>query len=320
MSEYTDLEAQYPHIAFNDQPNKRDKNHSLLMIEAFNIVPNNWNLGILKQYKRCYTWNSKFYDLIKNQVDIRMINGFPLFDNYNNLTTFLPYEQKKHAVCLICRYRQPPMVDGDITHLRYKTFMELGIEKDCYGKIPYCQPYYRGVIGNKETETYPSSLAKLELLNHYKFSLTFENCYHEGWSCDYITEKSLDAMRARCLNIYFGCSNVEKWIPPELFIDYRQFKNNDDLTKYLNSISEKDYLKKVNDSFDFVQTCRYGNIEDLKKVLDKIRLPECMVVYTDGKDKARMIMGLNADLYIDNESAEFDYINNHSNTLALPYI
>lgn len=60
--------------------------------------------------------------------------------------------------------------------------------------------------------------------------------------------------------------------------------------------------------------------EDLQRVLRAIRLPEMMVVYTDGKDKAKLIMGLNADLYIDNETAEFDHINNHSNVLALPYI
>lgn len=59
---------------------------------------------------------------------------------------------------------------------------------------------------------------------------------------------------------------------------------------------------------------------DLKKVLQLIRLPESMVIYTNGKDKAKLIMGINADLFIDNESAEFEYINNHSNTLALPYI
>lgn len=59
---------------------------------------------------------------------------------------------------------------------------------------------------------------------------------------------------------------------------------------------------------------------DLQQVLKEIRLPEMMVVYTNGKDKAKLIMGLNADLYIDNETAEFEHINNHSNILALPYI
>jgi len=59
---------------------------------------------------------------------------------------------------------------------------------------------------------------------------------------------------------------------------------------------------------------------DLLNVLKNIKLPEICVVYTDGKDKAKVVMGLNADLYIDNETAEFDHINNHSNVLALPYL
>lgn len=60
--------------------------------------------------------------------------------------------------------------------------------------------------------------------------------------------------------------------------------------------------------------------EDLQRVLQAIRLAPTAVVYTDGKDKAKVVMGLNADLYIDNETAEFYHINNHSNVLALPYI
>lgn len=59
---------------------------------------------------------------------------------------------------------------------------------------------------------------------------------------------------------------------------------------------------------------------DLRKVLDFIRLPESMVVYTNGKRKAEIVMALNADIFIDNETTEFDTINNYSNTLALPYL
>jgi hypothetical protein len=59
---------------------------------------------------------------------------------------------------------------------------------------------------------------------------------------------------------------------------------------------------------------------DLMKVLKSIMLPEVCVVYTNGKDKAKIIMGLNADLYIDNEMGEFEHINNHSNVLAVSYI
>ena len=59
---------------------------------------------------------------------------------------------------------------------------------------------------------------------------------------------------------------------------------------------------------------------DLQSVLKSIRLPPTMVVYTDGKDKAKIVMGLNVDLYIDNETAEFEKINNNSNVLALPYL
>jgi hypothetical protein len=271
MSEFLKLSEEFPNFAFNDQEAKRNKNHSLLMIEACNIVPSNYNPEILKQYKTCYTWNSKFYDLIKDYpgIDIKMIKGFPLFDNYQELDYFLPIQQKKHAVSLICRYRTAPDTYGDITNLRYQVFMNLHIEKDCYGKIPYCQPYYKGKIGRSEPDTYPSSLAKLEVLNKYKFNLCFENCYHELWSYGMITEKIFDCLLAKTIPIYYGCHNIESVIPNDLYIDYRKFDGDSELALYLSQMSDTQIEDMTERAYEWIQENRYeyGDIATLKEVL-----------------------------------------------------
>lgn len=178
MSEFTNLVNKYPNFAFNDDPSKRNKNHSLLMIEAYNIMPNNYQAHVMSQYKKCYTWNTKVYEAWKNSsfINIDMMNGFPLFDNYYEPN--IKVKDKINGVCLICRYRQGSNQEGDIVNKRYEVFKSLTIEKKCFGKIPYLGEYYGGKIGNSEHETYPSSIAKLNLLSQWKYSLVFENCYH----------------------------------------------------------------------------------------------------------------------------------------------
>jgi len=58
---------------------------------------------------------------------------------------------------------------------------------------------------------------------------------------------------------------------------------------------------------------------DLEKVLKDIRLPLVRVIFTDDEDKFKFIRGINADLYIDNDSSEFLDISNMTNTLPVFY-
>lgn len=273
MSEFTDLVNKYPNFAFNDDPSKRNKNHSLLMIEVYNIMPNNYQTHVMSQYKKCYTWNTKYYNAWKNSpfINIDMMNGFPLFDNYYEPN--IKVKDKINGICLICRYRQGSNREGDIVNKRYEVFKSLSIEKKCFGKIPYLGEYYGGKIGNSEHETYPSSIAKLNLLSQWKYSLVFENCYHPIWSWDYVTEKIFDCFLSKCIPIYLGAYNIEQIIPKELFIDYRTFEN-DNLSLYLKSMSDNKYNKMIEDAQDWMKENRYkrGSIDELEKTVLRLDL------------------------------------------------
>ena len=59
---------------------------------------------------------------------------------------------------------------------------------------------------------------------------------------------------------------------------------------------------------------------DVIKVCDKIGIPPQKVIYTNNQFKAEYIMGINADLYVDNITEEFDLINSVTNCTCLLYI
>ena len=57
----------------------------------------------------------------------------------------------------------------------------------------------------------------------------------------YITEKIFDCFKARSVPIYWGASDIEKYIPKDCFIDFRDFASYEDLLNFLTSIDEKRY-------------------------------------------------------------------------------
>lgn len=75
---------------------------------------------------------------------------------------------------------------------------------------------------------------KAETLGGYRFALCFENSALEGW----ITEKIFDCFYAGTVPVYWGAPDVERWIPPECFIDMRRFEGYDDLRDFLLSLTD----------------------------------------------------------------------------------
>lgn len=95
-------------------------------------------------------------------------------------------------------------------------------------------------FGFKRYSTYRGKTDnKWKLLSNFKYCLCFENM---GNINGYITEKMYDCFKAKCVPIYWGASNIEKYVPKGCFIDFREF--NYDYNKLLNflvSIDENRY-------------------------------------------------------------------------------
>jgi len=269
MSEYLKTVVEYPKICFQDTPDRRSKETSLLQLETANIIPSNYYMENVKQYKKVYTWNSKLHKEYQNMdIESILLPNFPLFDNYSNLETFIPFEDRINGICLICRFSQK-VVDFDLVGKRIEVFESFKkLTKHTYGKIPYLEEHYKGVIGSEEKETYPSSLAKLKKLNEYKFNLCFENAYHELWSWDYVTEKITDCFKAKTVPVYYGCYNIEERIPPELYVDYRKFPSDSALEEHLVNMTKDEFESMTEKAFEWIKENNIGSIEELRGILD----------------------------------------------------
>lgn len=88
---------------------------------------------------------------------------------------------------------------------------------------------YKGKLNNK-----------YDVLNNYKYTLAIENTFEDNW----FSEKIWDSIICECLPFYWGCPNLEKFIPAESFIRLPQ----DDLKLSLeiirSSIANNEWEKR----------------------------------------------------------------------------
>jgi hypothetical protein len=89
---------------------------------------------------------------------------------------------------------------------------------------------------------------KIDTISNFKYCLCYENLRYPG----YITEKIIDAFVAGVVPIYLGASDVEKYIPSNCFIDTRKFENLIELKRYVDDISEAQWVKLVQNGRDFL--------------------------------------------------------------------
>ena len=102
---------------------------------------------------------------------------------------------------------------------------------DVFGKPPMDTPNYQGVCEDKA-----------EAFSKYRYALCFENAFHPRWTRGYLTEKIFDCMASQTIPIYYGCSNIEKLIPADCFIDYRHFASLEELDEFLQTMTDEEYL------------------------------------------------------------------------------
>lgn len=95
------------------------------------------------------------------------------------------------------------------------------------------------IFGYEKYSTYQGEIDdKIELLSGFKYSICFENLTDiKG----YISEKIFDCFKAKCVPIYWGALDIEKYIPKDCFIDFRDFGGYEELLSFLDSIDESKY-------------------------------------------------------------------------------
>ena len=95
--------------------------------------------------------------------------------------------------------------------------------------------------------------SKHEAMSRYTFAITYENMVLDGW----INEKIFDALVVGTIPIYLGAPDVTNFIPPDCFIDPRQFADYDELEAYLHSLGEREIEDYRESGRAFMSSERY---------------------------------------------------------------
>ncbi len=246
---YFDMPYPWDIKAWNIIVRNRKKN-ILICNESSLIIPFNYWKILHFFFNKVYTWyepfvNGKKYRRIKLPKSSYGINTKPkkfkdkkfLVVVNKNVGPFLPFKIIKSFGKELYSQR-----------LKSIEFFEKTIPDrfNLYGR-GWNEPKKHSIIeklfGFKKYKTYKGEVDdKINLISNFKYSLCFENLTDVN---GYITEKIFDCLKAKCVPIYLGATDIEKYILKGCFIDFRDFKNYEELLSFLDSIDEKEYNKYI---------------------------------------------------------------------------
>ncbi len=109
-----------------------------------------------------------------------------------------------------------------------------------FPKTFHCRrfPSHRGTVNSKNAT-----------MRHYKFAVCYENSVFPG----YVSEKIFDGLFAGCIPIYLGAPDITDYIPPDVFIDRRNFNSNEELYRYLVNMPQAEYERYLDEIESFVR-------------------------------------------------------------------
>ncbi len=223
----------------------------LLMLEPVVVLPGEYDQCVWKQFDHIFgpfdalaAQGDKFHKILFPRADIALKN--PVTKIQSQRESLYPLFGRKNAICMISGNKSSH-VPSELYSKRVEAAQWFSknskLPFDVYGKPPFALPNYRGTIPDGE---------KLSVMKQYRYNLCFENTNHPLLSAGYVTEKILDCLETRTIPIYLGASNIEQYIPPQCFIDFRKFADFRELDIYLHAISEKKYKKYIADIDAFV--------------------------------------------------------------------
>lgn len=133
--------------------------------------------------------------------------------------------------------------------------------------IGFPERYHRAAI-----KAFKGSLAigdKLSVMSKHKFAICFENCVFPG----YVTEKIFDCFLSGCIPVYYGAPDIEDFVPPNTYVDYRKFQCFEALEHHLVNMSETDALTMLDSAKAFIESKdfeKYYYVNVVTTILNKI--------------------------------------------------
>jgi hypothetical protein len=256
------------------------KKYLIMPLEIYITLPVFFDIGFIRQFKGFITFSTKIYEEYKKHGINCYYLQYPHADkDYFQINNFVNYENKIKGICALYKIYKTDQA-GDILYLREPFMNKLNLQiKHTYGPEKWgninCNVQYQNI------KTNPNENKSLEIRNKYIFTLALEAVYHDFWNWDIITERLWNCFRSKTLAIYLGCKNVQDYVPKEFFVDLRKYitqetpfvdfdyrRLEDDLNELMSNKIK--YIKITENAYEWQQTNKFGNMNDLEKELDRI--------------------------------------------------
>ena len=102
-------------------------------------------------------------------------------------------------------------------------------------------------------------VSKHELSAEYRFVMAYENFRGRR---GYISEKIFDVFQAGSVPVYMGEERIAEFVPPEAFVDARNFRAPRELLAYLQSCPEPEWSEMRQAGQDFLRSAVFRSFTD----------------------------------------------------------
>lgn len=169
------------------------------------------------------------FDHVENDAMYRLplYVVYDLDNQINKIPSYLTYSRSEEDIAKkteFCSFvvRNPNCQKRNEFFHKLNSYKKVDSGGPLFNNIGYVLPY-----GNE------SMKAKLAWLPKYKFNMCFENSSYPG----YVTEKIYEAFIGGTIPIYWGSATIEVDFNPRAFLNWYDYKNDDD---FLQAIIELD--------------------------------------------------------------------------------
>ena len=205
----------------------------VVLKETPSLCSQNYDKDLHFLFGQIGTWMS-------SRIDHKRYFYFPIFVNRYPAPAKKAFKEKKLLTAIFSNKMDNHKLSLYKERIKAIRYFEENCpdDFDLFG-MGWHQP--RGFLQNKGIMPVPqyssyrgAAESKQNILSKYKFSICYENSIYPG----YITEKIFDSLQARCVPVYLGASDIERYVPPDIFIDKRKFTTYEELCRFIENITE----------------------------------------------------------------------------------
>lgn len=224
---------------------------ALLLVEPAIVNPTLYYTSLLRRrFSIVFTWDWKLLKKNSDYVHINVPVGAEPHLYRTNPFTEYSFKNKRFLVAVSSnRWHYMPQSTFGLRRKIYRYFEKrFPHDFDLFGNwwnapCVFYEKWFGHPIFHSWRGTIPGDWdAKVKQISKYKFAICFENSIGQP---GYISEKMLDCFCARCVPIYYGSTGIDKIIPRDAWIDFRDFRNLNELADFLEKMSEDEYQKYI---------------------------------------------------------------------------